>query len=207
MHHSRISLPARRKSKAEKWPSCAAELWWRLGVSLMFIKGIWEWSGMYGNKCIYMCISIMCTYTYIHIYIYIRWEMNHFGKSTGTYWDIYFIIFSLPKQVEKRWAGQCRDRANDVTQFWARWFQPIPKLCLTPPVSQSVSQSVTSPVLLAIYPQISSAFLILSPICLDIRDLSPRQQAKNTHTHVYTYIYTYIHSRFPKLWIIPISSH
>ena len=189
MHHSRISLPARRKSKAEKWPSCAAELWWRLGVSLMFIKGIWEWSGMYGNKCIYMCISIMCTYTYIHIYIYIRWEMNHFGKSTGTYWDIYFIIFSLPKQVEKRWAGQCRDRANDVTQFWARWFQPIPKLCLTPPVSQSVSHipSVTG--------HISSNILgILDPLSYLFgypRFIPKTTGKKHTHTCIYIYIYIY----------------
>ena len=209
MHHSRISLPARRKSKAEKWPSCAAELWWRLGVSLMFIKGIWEWSGMYGNKCIYMCISIMCTYTYIHIHIYIyisdgKWTIlgNRLGH-TGTYISSFSRFPSKLKNDEPANAGIVQTMSHNSGHGG---FNPSPNYVWH---HQSVSQSVTSPVLLAIYPQISSAFLILSPICLDIRDLSPRQQAKNTHTHMYIhiYIYTYIHSRFPKLWIIPISSH
>ena len=62
----RISLPARRKSKAEKWPSCAAELWWRFCVYLTLIKGTWEWTGINANKSTYMCILSI-----VHIYIYI----------------------------------------------------------------------------------------------------------------------------------------
>lgn len=114
-------------------------------------------------------------------------------------WDILGHIFHHLLVSQARWAGPCRDRANDVTQFWARWFQPIiPKLSLTPPVSQS-------------HPQCYSTGHISSNILGIVDPLSylfgyPGFILKTTGKK-HMCIYIYIHSRFPKWWIIPISSH
>ena len=196
MHHSRISLPARRKSKAEKWPSCAAELWWRLGVSLMFIKGIWEWSGMYGNKCIYMCISIMCTYTYIHIHIYIYqmgnepfWEID---------WDILGHIFHHFLASQASWKTMSRPMQGSCK----RCHTILGTVVSTHPqtmfdtTSQSVSQSVSQS-----HPQCYWPYILKYPrhswsslLFVWISEIYPQDNRQKTHTHMYIHIYIYIYS-------------
>ena len=115
-----------------------------------------------------------------------KWTIlgNRLGH-TGTYISSFSRFPSKLKNDEPANAGIVQTMSHNSGHGG---FNPSPNYVWH---HQSVSQSVTSPVLLAIYPQISSAFLILSSICLDIRDLSPRQQAKNTHTCIYIYIYIY----------------